>query len=177
MLSFTKLLLHSKYPFFLQTIKSLKNLRWFLFMVINVTIAWDYLVLFCGFPVTHMVRNLPAKQETWGRSSRKDRWIQDLPPGRYPGGGHGQPLQCSWLENPMDRGAWRATVRGVTKSWTQLSDEHFFFLVHMYVHSFFRFFSNIGYYRILNRVPCAIKGSLLTTSFTHSSVYMLIPNS
>ena len=38
--------------------------------------------------------------------------------GRSTGGGHGNPFQYSCLENPMDRGAWRATVRGVTKSWT-----------------------------------------------------------
>ena len=42
--------------------------------------------------------------------------------GRSPGEGNGNPLQCSCLENPMDRGAWRATVRGVAKSWTRLSD-------------------------------------------------------
>ena len=36
--------------------------------------------------------------------------------GRFPGGGHGNPLQYSCLENPMDRGAWRATVHGVTES-------------------------------------------------------------
>ena len=41
--------------------------------------------------------------------------------GRSPGGGHGSPLQYSFLENPMDRGAWWATVHGVTKSRTQLS--------------------------------------------------------
>ena len=40
--------------------------------------------------------------------------------GRSPRGGYGNPLQYSCLENPMDRGAWRATVRGVTKSWTWL---------------------------------------------------------
>ena len=40
--------------------------------------------------------------------------------GRSPGGGHGNPLQCSCLENPMDRGAWWATVHGVTKSRTCL---------------------------------------------------------
>ena len=33
--------------------------------------------------------------------------------GRSPGGGHGNPLQYSCLENPMERGAWRATVHGV----------------------------------------------------------------
>ena len=36
------------------------------------------------------------------------------------GGGHGNPLQYSCLGNPMDRGAWWATVHGVAKSWTQL---------------------------------------------------------
>ena len=37
-----------------------------------------------------------------------------------PGGEHGNPLQYSCLENPMDRGAWWATVHGVTKSWARL---------------------------------------------------------
>ena len=41
-------------------------------------------------------------------------------PGRSPGGGHGNPLQCSCLENPMDRGVWGSTVHGVAKSQTQL---------------------------------------------------------
>ena len=36
--------------------------------------------------------------------------------GRSPGGGHGNPLQYSWLENPTDRGAWWATVHEVTES-------------------------------------------------------------
>ena len=34
------------------------------------------------------------------------------------GGGHGNPLQYSHLENPMDSGAWRVTVQWITKSWT-----------------------------------------------------------
>ena len=38
--------------------------------------------------------------------------------GRSPGGGRGNPLQYSCLENPMDRGAWWATVHGVSKSRT-----------------------------------------------------------
>ena len=45
--------------------------------------------------------------------------------GRSPGGGHGNPLQSSCLENFMDRGALRATVHGVAKSWTQLRDLYF----------------------------------------------------
>ena len=40
--------------------------------------------------------------------------------GRSPGGGHGSPLQYSCLENPMDRGAWRAVAHRVAKSWTQM---------------------------------------------------------
>ena len=40
--------------------------------------------------------------------------------GRSPRGGHGNPLQYSCLENPMDRGAWQATVHGVAESQTRL---------------------------------------------------------
>ena len=43
--------------------------------------------------------------------------------GRHPGEGHGNSVQYSGLENPMDRGAWRATIHGVTKSRTWLSDK------------------------------------------------------
>ena len=42
--------------------------------------------------------------------------------GRSPGKGNGNPLQCSRLENSMDRGAWQASVRGVAKSQTRLSN-------------------------------------------------------
>ena len=42
--------------------------------------------------------------------------------GRSPGEGNGNPLQYSCLENPMDGGAWWATVHGIAKSWTRLSD-------------------------------------------------------
>ena len=62
-----------------------------------------------------MVKNSPAKQETQdaGLIARS---------GRSPGEGNGNPLQCLCLENPMDRGAWQATVHGVAKSGTRLSD-------------------------------------------------------
>ena len=42
--------------------------------------------------------------------------------GRYLGEGNGNPLQYSFLENPMDRGAWQATFHGVSKSQTRLSN-------------------------------------------------------
>ena len=49
--------------------------------------------------------------------------------GRFPGGGNGSPLQYSCLENPMDRGAWQATVHGFTKSKTRLRTNSFTFLI------------------------------------------------
>ena len=52
-------------------------------------------------------------------------WIPGL--GRSPGEGNGNPLQYSCLENPMKGGAWQATVHGVQKSWTWLSDFIFTF--------------------------------------------------
>ena len=53
-------------------------------------------------------------------NARDLTWIPGL--GRSPGGGQGNSLQSSCLENPMDRGAWRAAVHGVAKSRTHLSD-------------------------------------------------------
>ena len=62
-----------------------------------------------------MVKNLPA--------SEGDAGDMGLIPGsgRSPGLRTGNPLQCSCLGNSMDRGAWKAKVHGVEKSWTQLS--------------------------------------------------------
>ena len=44
--------------------------------------------------------------------------------GRCPGGGHGNPLQYSCLENPMDRGAWQAAVHSFTESGTIEATQH-----------------------------------------------------
>ena len=49
--------------------------------------------------------------------------------GRSPGEGNGTPLQYSCLENLMDRGAWWATVHGVIKSQTRLSDFTFMYII------------------------------------------------
>ena len=51
--------------------------------------------------------------------------------GRSPGEGNGNPLQYPYLENPKDRGAWRATVHGVAQSRTRLSDFTFTFTFHV----------------------------------------------
>ena len=62
-----------------------------------------------------MVNNPLANAEVTGDAS----WIPGS--GRYPGGGNGNTLQYSWLENPMNREAWWATVYGVAKSQMWLS--------------------------------------------------------
>ena len=65
-----------------------------------------------GFPGGTVVKNAPA-------SAEDARDTGSIPGSeRSLGVGTGNPLQCSYLENPMDRGAWWATVHGVTKSWT-----------------------------------------------------------
>ena len=56
-----------------------------------------------------MVKNPPANAGATGDTG------SILGSGRSPGGRHGNPLQYSCLENPMDRGAWWATVHGVEK--------------------------------------------------------------
>ena len=65
-----------------------------------------------GFPGGSVVKHLPAMQETQEVSGLI------AGSGRSPGEGNGNSLQYSCLGNPMDRGAWRATVHGVAKSWT-----------------------------------------------------------
>ena len=77
--------------------------------------SWRNKIILClvetilGFQVVLVVKNPPAE-------ARDIRDAGRIPgSGRSPGGGHGNPLQYSCLGNPMDRGAWRATVCRVTK--------------------------------------------------------------
>ena len=63
-----------------------------------------------------VVKNLPVKAGDEGGVGL----ILGL--GRSPGGGNGNPLQYSCLENPIDRGAWQSIVHGVVRSQTPLSD-------------------------------------------------------
>ena len=65
--------------------------------------------LYGGFPGGSVVKNPPAMRE---------RQVQSLGWEDYPGEGNGNSLQYSCLENPMDRGAWGATVHRVTKNQT-----------------------------------------------------------
>ena len=74
--------------------------------------------IFIGLPIAQQLKNPPAMQETQEAFLSLPEW------GRSPRGGNGNPLQCSFLDNPMVKGAWRARVSGVTKSPTQLSTWH-----------------------------------------------------
>ena len=68
---------------------------------------------FTSLPADSDSKNLPAVQETWVWSlGQKDR---------SPGKGNSNPLQYSCLENPMDKGAWRATARGLARVWHNLA--------------------------------------------------------
>ena len=63
-----------------------------------------------GFPVALVIKDPPANVG----DTRDPGSIPGL--GKSPGGGHGNPLQYSYLENPMDRGAWQAIVHRVVES-------------------------------------------------------------
>ena len=71
-----------------------------------------YIYIYMASQVVLVVKNIPA--------NAGDLRDVGLTPGSgiSPGGGHGNPLQYYRLENPMDRGAWRAMVHGVAKSRT-----------------------------------------------------------
>ena len=76
-------------------------------MTVSPPVLWNFLVL--GF-----LGGLDGKE-----SACNARDLGSIPGmGRSPGGGHGDALQCSCWENPVDRGAWRAIVHGVVKSQT-----------------------------------------------------------
>ena len=67
--------------------------------------------------IWHLLVNGGASGKEPACQCRRRRDAGSIPElGRSPGGGHGYPLQYSCLENPMDRGAWWATVHGVTES-------------------------------------------------------------
>ena len=76
--------------------------------------------------------------------------------GRSPGEGNGNPLQYSWLENPVNGGAWWAIVHGVTKSRTRLSDFTFtfLFLSHPHVHTHTVIVCNLPSRAPVSLLPC-----------------------
>ena len=95
--------------------------RWFtcgIFTVNTLYVRFCGCICVCvGFPGSSAVKNLPATGD-----------LGSVPgSGRSPGGGHGNPLQYSCLENPVDRGAWQDQSIGsqrVGHDWSNLAHTH-----------------------------------------------------
>ena len=125
-----------------------------------------------GFSGGSVVKNSPASAGDAGDMGS----IPGL--GRSPGGGNGNPLWYPCLENPTDRGAWRAMVHGVAESdmtqhSTYIIDEQrcVGFRVqqrdsvsHIRVYSFFKLFSHLGYFRVFSTFHFAPSISLHSRS-------------
>ena len=79
---------------------------------------------FWGFPGGSMAKNLPAKAKGAGN------WDSNPGLGRSPGEGNGNPFPYSCLENPMDRGVWRATVHSRVRHDRATEHQHLLFLPH-----------------------------------------------
>ena len=80
-------------------------------------------------------KGLSDKESAYNAQSAGDTMGSIPGSGSSPGGGHGNPLQYSCLENPMDREVWQATVHGATKSQIQLKRVCTFCLLHEFVSS------------------------------------------
>ena len=125
--------------------------------------------------VASLVENLPA-------SAGDARETGSIPgSGRPPGGGHGNPLQYSYLKYPMDRGAWRATVHRIIKSWAQLSSlahcNNYIYKIYklnIYICKFY-FFVKMSRYFPLSVLTC-LRGSTCSPDFpAHPSTPAFVP--
>ena len=101
-----------------------------------------------------------------------ESWVRKIP-----GGGHGNPLQFSCLENPMDRRAWWATVYGVAKSWTRLkwlSVQHMIrYILLDYKLSYPEVFSHHGFARSQGGPSAIICLSLHYPSSCHQAHWLM----
>ena len=135
------------YPYWLtyQLTESIIKIYYFLkvkcYISINLWLLGSGIEITRAFQVKRVVKNLPANT---GRHKR-----HMFGSGRAPGGGYSNPLLYSCLENPMDRGAWQATVHRVTKSQTWL--KQLSTLQHRNYYGFFSFVYNrhvyLSYYK------------------------------
>ena len=121
---------------------------------VNISYMWSYTCIWASL-VAQRLKRLPGMRETGVRFPGS---------GRSPGEGNGNPLQYSCLENPMEGGAWWATVHGVAKSRTQLSDFAFAF-IHV-LHVCMHFFHPVFFLFFLphNRVVLYVSSPLLNVS-------------
>ena len=84
----------------------------FLFTLLFVLMHRSFKIWHSPYLLTQLIKNKSAMQESPCKAGDPGL-IHEFE--RPPGEGNGNPLQYSWLENPMDRGAWLATVHGVTR--------------------------------------------------------------
>ena len=114
------------------------------------------------FPGGTVVKNPPASTGDAGDVGS----IPEL--GRAPGEEGGNPLQYSCLDNPMERGAWRAIVHGATKSWTRLSAHtHAHTHTHTHTHPTLLFTHQMP-------VPKLSKGCVSFTAILRKQKFMLL---
>ena len=88
-------------------------------LILSSAMLWHIIMMILtngASQVMLMVKNLPDNSGDIRDMGSISGW------GRFPGEGNGKPLQCSCLENPMDRGAWQAIVHGVAKSQVRLNN-------------------------------------------------------
>ena len=128
-------------------------------MMLNIYITSN--VYTGSFPGSSVVKNPPA-------SAGDARDPGSIPgSGRSSGEGNGEPLQYSHLENPMDGGAWQATVHGIAKSQTQLSDRGW---TEMYIWSTFSIVITwITRKTLIYEIPQQRHSSVPSQSFSHVS--------
>ena len=89
--------------------------------------------MYCKIKIVVLIKHLGFPGGSEVKASACNAGDLGLIPGlgRSPGEGNGNPLQYSCLENPMDGGAWWATIHGVAKSRTRLTDFTFTFVKHL----------------------------------------------
>ena len=117
-----------------------------------------YYVLTLGFPSDSVAQNLPAMQEPWETGSIPGS-------GRFPGGRHSNPLQYSFLENPMDRGTWQAAVHRIAKNQTWLKQ--------LFIHTYTYFTLNISTYFISSlHIISILAANLLVASHSRPRIKM-----
>ena len=155
---------------FIHSYRKSSKCKWYFFWSLgsSETVDWPPIDQVIGsaqysswaFQVALVVKNLPA--------SAGDTRDMDLTPGsgRSPGGGHGNPLQCCCLENPMDRGAWWATVYGVAKSWDMTEATQHIRMQYSYY---------LIYINGLRNIAVSYKKAHLTISPTYSFKSFVIP--
>ena len=115
-------------------------------------------------------------------STRRETRVRPLGWGRSPGEGNGNPLQYSCLENPMDEGAWWATVHGVSKSRTRLSNftriqtQSLFPEFQKKTLSFLHFYQNISwkYWKALTKVQVKLNMVWIRLSLAYKMKQMTI---